>query len=43
MNWKEYSKNLLQNLEFRGEYEALEPEYRMVSTMIRLRLEKGSP
>jgi transcriptional regulator with XRE-family HTH domain len=41
MNWKEHRKKLLKGPEFRGEYEALEPEYRLVSAMIKLRLEKG--
>jgi transcriptional regulator with XRE-family HTH domain len=41
MNWKEHRKRLLKDPEFRKEYEALEPEYRLASAMIRLRLEKG--
>jgi transcriptional regulator with XRE-family HTH domain len=41
MNWKEHKKKLLKDPEFRKEYDALEPEYKLVSTLIRLRLAKG--
>lgn len=41
MNWKEHKKKLLKDPEFRKEYEALEPEYRLASALIRLRLAKG--
>ena len=41
MNWKEHKKQLMKDPEFRKEYEALEPEYKLASTLIRLRLEKG--
>ena len=41
MNWKEHKKRLLKDSEFRKEYEALEPEYKLASTLIRLRLAKG--
>jgi len=41
MNWKEHKKRLLKASEFREEYEALEPEYKLVSDLIRLRLAKG--
>ncbi len=41
MNWKEHKKRLLKDPEFRKEYEALEPEYKLASTLIRLRLAKG--
>src|SRR5208283_867919 len=41
MNWKEHKKKLLEDPEFRKEYEALEPEYKLASTLIRLRLAKG--
>ena len=41
MNWKEHKKKLMENPEFRKEYEALEPEYKLASTLIRLRLAKG--
>jgi len=41
MNWKEHKKKLLKDPAFRAEYEALEPEYKLASTLIRLRLAKG--
>ena len=41
MNWKEHKKKLLRDPEFRKEYEALEPKYRLASSLIRLRLAKG--
>lgn len=41
MNWKEHKKRLLKGPEFKAEYEALEPEYRLASALIRLRLAKG--
>ena len=41
MNWKEHKKQLMKDPEFRKEYEALEPEHRLASTLIRLRLAKG--
>jgi transcriptional regulator with XRE-family HTH domain len=41
MNWKEHKKELLKDPEFRKEYEALEPEYKLASSLIRLRLAKG--
>lgn len=41
MNWKEHKKKLLKNPEFRKEYEGLEPEYKLASALIRLRLAKG--
>lgn len=41
MNWREHKKQLMKDPEFREEYEALEPEYRLASALIRLRLEKG--
>ena len=41
MNWKEHKKRLLKDPEFRQEYEALEPEYRLAAALIRLRLAKG--
>ncbi|MDP2728905.1 MAG: helix-turn-helix transcriptional regulator [Dehalococcoidales bacterium] len=41
MNWKEHKKKLMENPEFRKEYEALEPEYKLASDLIRLRLAKG--
>lgn len=41
MNWKEHKKKLLRDPEFRKEYEALKPEYKLASALIRLRLAKG--
>lgn len=41
MNWKEHKKRLMKDPEFRQEYEALEPEYRLASSVIQLRLSKG--
>jgi len=41
MNWKEHKKKLLSEPDFRQEYESLEPEYKLASTLIRLRLERG--
>ncbi len=41
MNWKEHKKKLLKDPEFRKEYKTLEPEYKLASAMIRLRLAKG--
>lgn len=41
MNWREHKKQLMKDPEFRKEYEALEPEYRLASALIRLRLAKG--
>ena len=41
MNWKEHKKRLMRDHKFRAEYEALEPEYKLASTLIQLRLSKG--
>ena len=41
MNWREHKKKLLKDPEFRKKYETLEPEYKLASTLIRLRLAKG--
>jgi len=41
MNWKEQKKKLMQNPEFVGEYNTLEPEYKLAAALIRLRLAKG--
>ncbi len=41
MNWKEHKKKLLKDPEFRKEYEGLEPEFKLASALIRLRLAKG--
>jgi len=41
MDWKEHKKQLLKDPEFRKEYETLEPEYKLASALIRLRLARG--
>ena len=41
MNWKEHKKQLMKDPEFRKEYEALEPEYKLAAALIQLRLSKG--
>jgi transcriptional regulator with XRE-family HTH domain len=41
MNWKEQKKHLMKNPEFVNEYDALETEYKLAATLIRLRLAKG--
>ena len=41
MNWREHKKQLMKDPEFRKEYEALEPEYKLAAALIRLRLGKG--
>ena len=41
MNWREHKKQLLNNPEFVKEYDALETEYKLAATLIRLRLAKG--
>ena len=41
MDWKEHKKKLLRDPEFKKEYEALEPEYKLASALIRLRIGKG--
>jgi len=41
MNWKEHKRQLVKDPAFRKEYEALEPEYKLASDLIRLRLSKG--
>ena len=41
MNWKEHKKQLLKSVEFRKEYDALEPEFQLAAALIRLRLSKG--
>ncbi len=41
MNWKEHKKRLLEDPEFKKEYDILEPEYKLASSLIRLRLAKG--
>ena len=41
MNWREHKKRLMKDPEFKKEYDALEPEYKLASTLIQLRLSKG--
>ena len=41
MNWKEHKKLLMQDPEFKREYDNLEPEYKFAVNLIRLRLAKG--
>jgi len=41
MNWKEHKKKLLKDPQFREQYDALEPKYRLAAALIRLRLAKG--
>ncbi len=41
MNWKEHKKQLVKDPAVRKEYEALEPEYKLASDLIRLRISKG--
>jgi transcriptional regulator with XRE-family HTH domain len=41
MDWKEHKKRLLKDPEFKKEYKALEPEYKLAAALIRLRLAKG--
>jgi transcriptional regulator with XRE-family HTH domain len=41
MDWKEHRKKLLKDPDFKAEYEALEPEYKLASALIRLRLARG--
>ena len=40
MNWKEHKKQLMKDPEFSKEYKALEPEYKLASALIQLRLSK---
>ncbi|MFC1957924.1 helix-turn-helix transcriptional regulator [Chloroflexota bacterium] len=41
MNWREHKKKLLEDPEFRKEYDALETEYKLAAALIRLCLSKG--
>ena len=41
MNWKEHKRRLMKDPAFRKDYGDLEPEYKLVSDLIRLRLSKG--
>jgi transcriptional regulator with XRE-family HTH domain len=41
MDWKEHKRQLLKDPAFKEEYRALEPEFKIASALIRLRLAKG--
>jgi ribosome-binding protein aMBF1 (putative translation factor) len=41
MDWKELKAQLMKDPEFKKEYEALEPEYRLLKAIIEQRLKKG--
>ncbi|HBQ28228.1 XRE family transcriptional regulator [Peptococcaceae bacterium SCADC1_2_3] len=41
MDWHELKSQLLKDPEFKKEYDALEPEYRLLRTIIDQRLKKG--
>ena len=41
MNWREHKKRLMNDPEFRAEYEVLELEYKLASALIQLRVSKG--
>jgi transcriptional regulator with XRE-family HTH domain len=41
MNWREHKKLLMENPEFKKEFDNLEPEYKFAANLIRLRLAKG--
>lgn len=41
MNWKKYKNQLLENPDFRKEYEKLEPEYKLAKAIIDRRIERG--
>ena len=41
MDWKEHKKQLMRDPEFREQYEALEPEYKLAAAVIRLRVARG--
>ena len=40
MNWKEHKKQLLKDPHFKAEYDELEPQYKLASMLIQMRLEK---
>jgi len=42
MTWKEHKKRLLEAPEFKKEYEALAPEYKVISAAIRRRLKRSA-
>lgn len=41
MNWRELKEELMKDLEFKREYDALEPQYCLLRSVIERRLEKG--
>jgi transcriptional regulator with XRE-family HTH domain len=41
MDWKEYKQELLKDKNFTREYEALDPEYQVAASLLRLRLKHG--
>ncbi|HID31263.1 MAG TPA: XRE family transcriptional regulator [Desulfobacterales bacterium] len=41
MDWRELKSQLLKDPKFREEYDALEPEYRLLKAIIEQRLKKG--
>ena len=40
-NWSSFEKELLKDKKIKAEYEKLEPEYRLIESLIQARLEKG--
>jgi hypothetical protein len=40
MNWREHKKQLLKDPEFKKEFDALETEYKLAATLIRLHLSR---
>ncbi|MDP2860123.1 MAG: helix-turn-helix transcriptional regulator [bacterium] len=40
-NWKSFKKELLKDKKVLGEYNRLEPKYRLISRVIEMRLQKG--
>ncbi|TDA64065.1 MAG: XRE family transcriptional regulator [Clostridia bacterium] len=41
MNWRDLKEELMKDPEFKKEYDALEPQYRLLRSVIERRLEKG--
>lgn len=41
MEWEEFKRELLKDLEFKKEYEKLEPEYRIIRQILSLRRKKN--
>jgi ribosome-binding protein aMBF1 (putative translation factor) len=40
-NWKTFKKELLKDPEVRKEYDRLKPEYALIASLIRIRINKG--